>query len=76
MRDSNDELLVAKGALSGLFNSPQERQEKLRGCGFKPKIKDGQHRFNNRKNEYIFRDTLAKLVNAAKLPYSELVEAA
>lgn len=33
-----------------------------------------EHRFNNRKNEYIFRDTLTKLVNAAKLPYSELVK--
>ena len=35
-----------------------------------------EHRYNNRKNEYIFRDTLTKLVNAAKLPYSELVKAA
>jgi transposase-like protein len=35
-----------------------------------------EHRFNNRKNEYIFRDTLTKLVNAAKLPYQELVKAA
>jgi hypothetical protein len=35
-----------------------------------------EHRFNDRKNEYIFRDMLAKLVNAAKLPYSELVKAA
>lgn len=35
-----------------------------------------EHRFNNRKNEYIFRDTLTKLVQAAKLPYSELIKAA
>src|SRR5437667_3764593 len=35
-----------------------------------------EHRFNNRKNEYIFRDTLTKLVNAAKHPYSELIKAA
>lgn len=35
-----------------------------------------EHRFNNRKNEYIFRDTLMKLVTAAKLPYSELVKRA
>jgi transposase-like protein len=35
-----------------------------------------EHRFNNRKNEYIFRDTLTKLVSAAKLPYSELIKAA
>jgi transposase-like protein len=35
-----------------------------------------EHRFNNRKNEYIFRDTLTKLVNAAKLPYTELTKAA
>jgi RNA polymerase sigma-70 factor (ECF subfamily) len=33
-------------------------------------------RFNNRKNEFIFRDTLTKLVNAAKLPYSELTKSA
>ena len=35
-----------------------------------------EHRFNNRKNEHIFRDTLTKLVNAAKLPYQELVQKA
>ena len=35
-----------------------------------------EHRFNNRKNEYIFRDTLTKLVNAGALPYRELVKAA
>lgn len=35
-----------------------------------------EHRFNNRKNEHIFRDTLTKLVNAAKLPYQELIKAA
>jgi hypothetical protein len=35
-----------------------------------------EHRFNNRENEYIFRDTLTKLVNAAKLPYQELTKAA
>jgi hypothetical protein len=34
-----------------------------------------EHRFNNRKNEYIFRDTLTKLVTAVKLPYSELIKA-
>lgn len=35
-----------------------------------------EHRFNNRKNEYIFRDTLTKLVNAEKLPYQDLVQKA
>ncbi|HEY2714571.1 MAG TPA: IS1595 family transposase [Chthoniobacterales bacterium] len=35
-----------------------------------------EHRFNNRQNEYIFRDTLTKLVNAAKLPYQELIQKA
>jgi len=35
-----------------------------------------EHRFNNRSNEFIFRDTLTKLVRASKLPYSELVKAA
>jgi len=30
--------------------------------------------FNNRKNEYIFRDTLTKLVTAVKLPYAKLVK--
>jgi transposase-like protein len=29
-------------------------------------------RFNNRHNQYLFRDTLMKLVGAANLPYSEL----
>jgi len=35
-----------------------------------------EHRFNNRKNEFMFRDTLTKLVNAGKLTYSELTKAA
>jgi len=35
-----------------------------------------EHRFNNRDNQFLFRDTLLKLVNAEKLPYSELVKAA
>jgi transposase-like protein len=35
-----------------------------------------EHRFNNRKNKYLFRDTLLKLVTAEKLPYQELVKAA
>ena len=35
-----------------------------------------EHRFNNRKNEFIFRDTLTKLVKAGALPYRELVKAA
>src|SRR5882672_6195354 len=35
-----------------------------------------EHRFNNRKNEHIFRDTLTKLVKAAKLPYQDLIQAA
>lgn len=35
-----------------------------------------EHRFNNRSNEFIFRDTLTKLVRASKLPYSELTKAA
>lgn len=35
-----------------------------------------EHRFKNRKNKFLFRDTLLKLVKAEKLPYSELVKAA
>jgi transposase-like protein len=35
-----------------------------------------EHRFNNRKNKFLFRDTLLKLVKAEKLPYSELTKAA
>jgi transposase-like protein len=35
-----------------------------------------EHRFNNRHNKYLFRDTLLKLVKAEKLPYSELTKAA
>jgi transposase-like protein len=35
-----------------------------------------EHRFNNRSNELIFRDTLTKLVTAGALPYRELVKAA
>jgi hypothetical protein len=29
-------------------------------------------RFNNRKNPYLFRDTLTKLVNTPKLEYKDL----
>jgi hypothetical protein len=35
-----------------------------------------EHRFNNRDNKYLFRDTLLKLVKAEKLPYEKLVRAA
>ena len=35
-----------------------------------------EHRFSNRDNQFLFRDTLLKLVNAEKLPYSELTKAA
>ena len=35
-----------------------------------------EHRFNNRHNKFLFRDTLLKLVKAEKLPYQELTKAA
>jgi ISXO2-like transposase domain len=35
-----------------------------------------EHRFNNRKNQYLFRDTLLKLIAPAALPYRDLVKAA
>jgi transposase-like protein len=35
-----------------------------------------EHRFNNRKSKYLFRDTLLKLVTAQALPYQTLVKAA
>jgi transposase-like protein len=35
-----------------------------------------EHRFNNRNNKFLFRDTLLKLVRAENLPYQELVKAA
>jgi transposase-like protein len=36
-------------------------------------VDEFQFRFNNRHNEYLFRDTLTKLVRAETLPYSELI---
>jgi len=35
-----------------------------------------EHRFSNRDNQFLFRDTLLKLVNAEKLPYEKLTKAA
>jgi transposase-like protein len=35
-----------------------------------------EHRFNNRENKFLFRDTLLMLVKAEKLTYSELTKAA
>jgi transposase-like protein len=35
-----------------------------------------EHRFNNRENKFLFRDTLLKLVKAEKLTYQELTKAA
>lgn len=35
-----------------------------------------EHRFNNRKNQFLFRDTLLKLVKAENLPYEKLTKAA
>jgi hypothetical protein len=31
-----------------------------------------EFRFNNRKNPYLFRDTIIRLVNGEKLPYEKL----
>ena len=30
-------------------------------------------RYNNRKNPYLFRDTLMKLIGAESLPYQQLI---
>ena len=35
-----------------------------------------EHRFNNRNNEYLFRDTMKKLATSSVLTYQELVKAA
>jgi transposase-like protein len=35
-----------------------------------------EHRYNNRKNKFLFRDTLTKLVKAEKLTYQKLIKAA
>jgi transposase-like protein len=35
-----------------------------------------EHRFNNRENKFLFRDTLLKLVKAEKLPYEKLTQRA
>jgi transposase-like protein len=35
-----------------------------------------EHRFNNRENKFLFRDTLLKLIEAKKLTYQELTKAA
>jgi transposase-like protein len=35
-----------------------------------------EHRFNNRQNKFLFRDTLLKLVEAEKLTYKKLTKAA
>jgi transposase-like protein len=35
-----------------------------------------EHRFNNRENKFLFRDTLIKLVKAEKMTYQELTKAA
>jgi len=34
-----------------------------------------ERRFNNRDNQFLFRDTLLELVKAEKLPYAELTKA-
>jgi transposase-like protein len=37
-------------------------------------LQELEHRFNNRDNKFLFRDTLLKLVKAEKLTYSELTK--
>jgi transposase-like protein len=36
-------------------------------------LSEFEWRFNNRENAYLFRDTLARLVNADAMPYKELI---
>jgi len=39
-------------------------------------LSEFEYRFNNRDNQFPFRDTFLKLVKAEKLPYAELTKAA
>jgi hypothetical protein len=38
-------------------------------------VDEFQFRFNNRHNEYLFRDTLMKLLSSANIEYKELTAA-
>ena len=37
-------------------------------------LDEPEWRSNNRNNEYLFRDTLLKLINSENLPYTELIQ--
>jgi hypothetical protein len=41
-----------------------------------PEEKWATRRFNNRKNPYLFRDTMLKLIHSENLEYKELTKAA
>jgi len=45
----------------------------LSGKQFEACLDEFEFRFNCRENEYLFRDTLTRLVTAENLPYSKLI---
>lgn len=83
VNQSHEEWVVGDGDTNGIESAWSLLKHSTIGSYHKVSIKhldayleELGHRFNNRKNEYIFRDTLTKLVNSAKLPYAELTKAA
>lgn len=55
-----------KRAVVGSFHQVSHKHLDRYLCEF-------EFRFNNRKNPYLFRDTLTRLVNAEKMPYGQLI---
>ena len=66
MRDANCELLRGIVEVDETYVGG-----KTRGTGHD----ELEHRFNNRKNEYMFRDTLLKLVTSSKMTFQQLTKA-
>ena len=62
-----------EGAWSLLTRSDFGSYHRLSAKHLRAYVDEFQFRFNNRHNEYLFRDTLMKLVSAETLPYSELI---
>ncbi len=48
-------------------------QPRLSACHLQAYLDEMAFRYNNRRNPYLFRDTLLKLVKAENLPYEQLI---
>ena len=65
--DDHDLLVVSHGSIIGSYHKVSVKH-------LEAYLDELEWRFNNRKNPYLFRDTLLKLIKSDNLPYQKLTK--